>query len=102
MHKKILLAIGLCFAASVASAGSPATEPPPAPREGLMHATLVVPAAAAKQRAPEQAVVKLALQPETQAPPAAKEENGAEYGMLLAALALMAGIVLRRWGGGRP
>ena len=36
------------------------------------------------------------------APHQVAEDLRAEHGMLLAALALMAGIVVRRWGGGRP
>lgn len=102
MHK-ILPAIALCFALQPAladdgSARRPAH--PPVHAGGLMHATLVVPAAqAAAQRPAGQAALKASLQPEAEA--AAEQdrtERDATTGVLLAALALMAGIVLRRWG----
>ena len=68
-----------------------------------MHATLVVPAAGpVKPRAPEQGARKASLDDEAQGPQQADDgEQHPERGMLLAALVLMAGIVLRRWGGNR-
>lgn len=72
---------------------------------GMVQVSLATAAtAAAGQRDPERApVVVAALQddaapaPKTQAQP----ERRSNEGMLLAALALMAGIVLRRWGAGQ-
>ena len=103
MHK-IVLATALCLALPAAFADSLATDKASAgPRDGLMHATLVVPAPTAAQRTSEQGVVKAALKQDKQSPPPAPaEESHPEAAMLLAALALMVGIALRRWSGSRP
>jgi hypothetical protein len=96
MHK-ILSAALLCLALAPAlAADAPPGRTPPA-QDGLMHASLVVPAAnaATAARTPQKQA------PQTAAADAgAKEDTGnaTSTGMLLAALVLMLGIVLRRWG----
>ena len=102
------LALVLCLALAPAFADEPA----PArklPADGLMHAALVVPAQAAQaaQGKPQGPV----MQAKAQASPAAQADKEAAppegerrpmLAMVLAALAVMTGIVLRRWGGNQP
>lgn len=72
---------------------------------GLMHANLVVPAqpAVGPQHAADPSALTANLQAGDEAA-AKKESRGREHttGMLIAALALMVGIVLRRWGTDHP
>jgi hypothetical protein len=100
--QKILPALALSFAVQTAVAGSvPADTSAGAPLAGgLMHATLVVPAQ--PLGAPHDAE-RPALRADLQAAAEADlrdDHQGRDHttAMLLAALALMAGIVLRRWG----
>ena len=66
---------------------------------GLMHAGLVVAAQPqAASRGGEQAALKANLEGEAEASTKDETKPNHTTGMLLAALALMAGIVLRRWG----
>jgi hypothetical protein len=98
--QKILAALALSFAAQTAMAANL-----PAPHEartpvagGLMHASLVVPAQPGGGAQHDDA---LTANRQAGAEPAAKKDlrdSDHTTGMLLAALALMAGIVLRRWG----
>ncbi|WBY01284.1 hypothetical protein PE066_17740 [Ramlibacter tataouinensis] len=95
----------LCMALQPAWAGGPAAGPAQATTPGpqpVLHATLAAPAkAAARGTAGHGPVVVVALQ-DDEAPPASdtEPERQTTRGMLLAALALMAGIVLRRWDAG--
>lgn len=97
---KILPAIALCLALQPALADDRPAGRAPAealPANGLMHATLVVqaqPVGAQRVKA-EQAALKGDL---PAAADAAKKDDSHDHtaAMLLAALALMAGIVLRR------
>lgn len=103
---RLLTAIVLCMALQPAWAGeaAPAGEAATggATPQGMVQVQLAAPAAmAAGPRSPGQAPILVAAlhheagpAPETQAQP----ERQSTEGMLLAALALMAGIVLRRWG----
>ncbi|KQT13545.1 hypothetical protein [Ramlibacter sp. Leaf400] len=95
---KILPALALGFALQTALADNlPAATAEAFSATGLMHATLVGPAQPiGAQRKTEQAVLKADADPAQDK----KHESGRDHttGMLLAALALMAGIVLRRWG----
>jgi hypothetical protein len=97
---KILCALALGFALQTGLAGDLPAGPEAAARSGgLMHANLVVPAQpAGAQRNAEQSVMQANLQAEGDT--ATQDETKSDHttGMLLAALALMAGIVLRRWG----
>lgn len=101
--QKFLPALALSFAVQTAMAGDlPAGNEAAAPLAGgLMHANLVVqaqPAVGAQHGAdPSALTANLPAGPEAAAK---KEAGGREHttGMLIAALALMVGIVLRRWG----
>ena len=101
--QKFLPALALSFAVQTAMADSlPAAPTAGAPLAGrLMHANLVVqaqPAGGAPHGADAPA---LTANLQAGSEPAAKaERQGREHttGMLLAGLALMVGIVLRRWG----
>ena len=101
--QKILTALALSFALQTALADDlAATGQAGAPLAGgLMHANLVVPAqpAAGAQHGADPSALTLNLQAGTD-PAGKQEDHGRDHtsGMLLAALALMAGIVLRRWG----
>lgn len=100
--QKILPALALSFAVQTAVAGSvPAASGAGAPLAGgLMHAALVVPAQpVGAQHDAEPPALVADLQVTTEAEPG-KDHQGRDHttAMLLAALALMAGIVLRRWG----
>jgi hypothetical protein len=101
MHK-ILPAIALCLALHPAFAGDAASTAQASgtvPAGGLMHATLVVPAQSVPtKRAGEAAARTNDLQPGSQRQNG-QQERSPTTGMLLAALALMLGIALRRWGG---
>lgn len=100
MHK-ILPAIAFCLAFPAAFADTLSTgsdTPARVAREGLVHATLVVPATAAGKRGIERGVAQASLQHGVEE--RATDDGPPANGMLLAALALMVGIVLRRWGGG--
>lgn len=100
-----LPALMLCMALQPAWAGGPAAGSaharPDGPRPEL-HASLAAPARAAATEAGGPApVVVAALQDDAGAtPPEPQPERHTSRDMLLAALALMAGIVLRRWGVG--
>ncbi len=101
--QKFLPALALSFAVHTAMAGDlPAGPAAAAPLAGgLMHANLVVPAQPALVGAPHGDPSALAANPQAAAGEAAKKESGGREhttGMLIAALALMVGIVLRRWG----
>ena len=106
MHRKSLT-IALCMMASVAAAqsagGSPSAAVPQAPQ--LIHASLATGPAPGSGRAREAADTPQAHAAAT-SPAAQQAEEDASGGtalpMLLAALALMTGIALRRWGGGAP
>ena len=104
MHK-ILPAIALCVALQPAWADDTTPGPQtsaPLPPGGLMHATLVVPApGAGPQRPSDPPAMKAAMQAEDEGPKPDETESEPTTGVLLAALALMAGIVLRRWGSGQ-
>lgn len=101
--QKILPALALSFAVQTALAGSvPASTGAETPlAAGLMHAQLVLPAQPAGPQGDAEAP---ALAADLQAAPtesdARRDQQRRDHttGMLLAALALMAGIVLRRWG----
>jgi hypothetical protein len=100
--QKILPALALSFAVQTAVAGSvPAAAGAGAQLAGgLMHATLMGPAQpAGAQHEGESPALAADLQATTEAEPR-KDHQGRDHttAMLLAALALMAGIVLRRWG----
>ena len=101
--QKFLPALALSFVVQTAMAGDlPAGDNATAPiAGGLMHANLLVPAqpAAGAQHAADPAALTVNLQAGDDAA-AKKESRGREHttGMLIAALALMVGIVLRRWG----
>jgi len=106
MHRKSLT-IALCMMASVAaaqSAGSPSAAVPQAPQ--LIQASLATgPAAPGSGRAREAADTPQAHAAATSPAGQQAEEDasgGTALPMLLAALALMTGIALRRWGGGAP
>ena len=103
---KLFTAIAVCMAMQPAWAGGPgggvstaAHEAPPA----LVQVRLAAPGPATAQDNSQQApIVVAALQDDTAPPaPEAETERDTNQGVLLAALALMAGIVLRRWGTGR-
>lgn len=100
--QKFLPALALSFAVQTAMAGNlPAAPDADASLgRGLMHANLVVaqPAGGAQHGAAPSALTAN-LQAGDEAA-AKKESRGREHttGMLIAALALMVGIVLRRWG----
>ena len=95
MHKIIYAAV-LCVALSPALAAD-APSATAANANGLIHASLVVPAATspAAHRDPGTAQAQQAQAAEKDD---ARHDTGG--GMLFAALALMLGIVLRRWGTG--
>jgi hypothetical protein len=105
--QKFLPALALSLAVQTAmAANQPASHDAAAPLAGgLMHASLVVPAqaAAGPQHAADPAALTANLQAGDEAA-ARKESQGREHttGMLVAALALMVGIVLRRWGTDHP
>ena len=107
MHRKSLT-IALCMMASVAAAqsagGSLSAAVPQAPQ--LIHASLATgPAAPGSGRAREAADTPQAHAAATSPAGQQAEEDasgGTALPMLLAALALMTGIALRRWGGGAP
>ncbi len=105
---KFFPAIALCMALQPAWAtGGPGGgvsgaggQAPPA----LVQISLATPgqAAAAHAHSQQAPVVVAALQDDAAPPaPEAETERETNQGVLLAALALMAGIVLRRWGTGR-
>jgi hypothetical protein len=104
MHK-ILPAIALCMALQPAWADdtTPGLQTPaPLPPGGLMHATLVVSAPnAGPQRPSDPSAMKAVLKAEDEGPKPDDTKSEPTTGVLLAALALMAGIVLRRWGSGQ-
>ena len=100
--QKILAALALSFAVQTAMAGDlPAGNAAAPLTGGLMHANLVVQAqpAGGAQRAADPALAAN-LQAGDDAVAAKKDSRSREHttGMLIAALALMVGIVLRRWG----
>ena len=100
--RKLLPAILLCALATVAIAQTTAPSPSPAPRPASKHAT--APGASAR---PTPEIIKTAGAathdradgPQAPAPRAADTEGDdtSRGGMLLAALAVMAGIALRRF-----
>lgn len=107
--QKILPALAFAFAAQAALADQlPAGHDERASRhaDGLMHAGLVVPAqgAGGTPHGAAPAALKVSLPAGGAVPPATGKEPHDDHrsahttGMLLAGLALMAGIVLRRWG----
>ena len=101
--QKFLPALALSFAVHTAMAADlPAGPDAAAPLAGgLMHANLVVPAqpAVGAPHGADPTALTANLQAGNEAA-AKKETGGREHttGMLIAALALMVGIVLRRWG----
>lgn len=101
--QKFLPALALSFAVQTAMAGDlPAGNQAAAPLAGgLMRANLVMPAqpAVGAQHGADQALAAN-LQAGSDAVAKKDQERGREHttGMLIAALALMVGIVLRRWG----
>jgi len=99
MHK-ILTALAFSIALLPAVADDrPASSAPDGLQGGLMQANLVVSPQGA-QRKSEPAALKGSLRGEAErtAEAAEADHHHTTGGMLLAALALMAGIVLRRWG----
>ena len=98
MHK-ILPAITLFIALSSTAAEAPAGGDRALPAAGVIQTALAVPAGAAKAAAPQTvaAATELADEPDKPAGDGGSERTA---GMLLGALALMIGIVLRRWGVG--
>jgi hypothetical protein len=99
MHK-ILCALALGFALQTGLAGDlPASREAAARSGGLMHANLVVPAQpVGAQRSAEQSALQADLEAEVDTGNKDDTKSDHTTAMLLAALALMAGIVLRRWG----
>jgi hypothetical protein len=100
MHK-ILTALALGFALSGALAEDRATAPAtPALQGGLMQANLVVSPVSPQRKADAGALKGTAAEAKAASEqPAQAEHHHTTSGMLLAALALMVGIVLRRWSG---
>ncbi len=102
--QKFLPALALSFAVQTAMAGDlPAGNEAAAPLAGgLMRANLVVPAqpAVGAQHGADPTALAANLQGGDDAVAKKEQERGREHttGMLIAALALMVGIVLRRWG----
>jgi hypothetical protein len=99
MHK-ILTALAFGLALSAASADDrPAPPATPALQGGLMQANLVVAPQSPQRKAEAAALTGGNAEAKAAEQPAEAEHHHTGSAMLLAALALMAGIVLRRWGG---
>ena len=105
--RALIPAIALC-AALQASAAMPAADPgaPAAatkPAVGMLHAQLVTSSTGpvmVAQHVPDAAPSKGGLQAAGTAPATGEEHRPTSGAMLLAALILMTGIALRRWGAG--
>ncbi|TFZ00174.1 hypothetical protein [Ramlibacter humi] len=103
MHK-ILPATLLCLALSPALAAdapgnTTVAQNSPAQTDGIVHASLMVPAGPASPAAKAQTPTLHA--PAAPEPKGERDHGAGAGGMLLAAIALMLGIVLRRWGTGQ-
>ncbi|TFZ05988.1 hypothetical protein EZ313_04880 [Ramlibacter henchirensis] len=100
MHKilpAIAVTLTLVLQPALADHLPAATAAESLPAGGIMQATLVVPAAAAAQRQTDQAPRATSTQTEDENATGKHAGRERTTGMLLAALALMAAIVLRRW-----
>jgi hypothetical protein len=107
--RALLTAIALCAGLQAAAAPQPAAHTVATRAtagQGELHAQLVASpdGAPASQRRADSVVVASSLQPMASPAPASGapgERRPATAAMLLAALALMTGIALRRWGAGQ-
>ena len=104
----LLPAIALCagLQAGAAPQQVPHTTPAiTAAGQGELHAQLVTPRDGTPQRREQAVVVATSLQPANASPAStsgsADDHQPTTPAMLLAALALMTGIALRRWGAGQ-
>lgn len=98
-------AIALCAGLHAAAAPQPlgqAASAMASPAQGVLHAQLVTPADGVPSVQRRTDAVKASLQPRGAAQADdAQEHHPTTAAMLLAALALMTGIAVRRWGAGQ-
>jgi len=104
--RAIIPAMALCAVLQATAAAQPAHEAAHAaankPVQGMLHAKLVTSTdtVVVAQQGPDAVPVKSSLQAGSGAEPAGEEHRPTTAAMLLAALVLMTGIALRRWGTG--